>query len=109
DVQIGNSGRLRGLVPYTELARVIRNDAGKNQNVYVKVGGSAFAPSGQVGQAPPLTTEDPRGYHVFGKDVRAAATRIQNSAAQIVATYPQSKLDSRISSLRLQVFGVIVA
>src|SRR5689334_15239728 len=48
DVRIDRAGSLRGLVPYTELARVIKDDAGKNQNVYVKVGNSVFAKSGDV-------------------------------------------------------------
>ena len=105
-------GTLRGLIPFTALARTAAEDGGKNQNVYVWANGRIYNGNGAVST---VTAPPPIGVatnqHLFGQSVRTSVTQISQDPARarrIVATYPQAKLDSRISSLRWRVIGVIV-
>ena len=106
----GSRATLFGRIPFTKLASLAAESAGKNQHVYVWADGKLYAPNGAVAaaaSAPP--TGGATNQHLFGQSVRTSATAIAGDQARIIATYPQAKLDSRISSLRWRVIGVIVA
>jgi diguanylate cyclase (GGDEF)-like protein len=108
-VTIPKRGTLKGRIPFAKLARTSSQAAGKNQKVFIWADGKLYGPNGEVSSAAAPPVDHAVHAKVFGEGVRATATQISAdpARARIVATYPQSKLDSRIASLRWRVVGVI--
>ena len=108
--QVPRLGEIDAVVPYSSIAKSVSMSVTgsdlKGENLTVVASGKAYPLNGQPVTVGVLQAGNPFGRTLFGIPSRAAAINAGKNV-QVLATYPQSRLDSSVRSIRLRVAAVI--
>jgi diguanylate cyclase (GGDEF)-like protein len=108
--QVARLGEIDAVVPYHSIARSVAMSVTgsdlKGENLTVVASGKAYPLDGQPVTVGILEAGNPFGRTLFGIPSRAAAINAGKNV-QVLATYPQSRLDSDVRDIRLRVAAVI--